>query len=207
MLSLFSWTSLLVLMTPYGNTLQKHIIEPHRSSPSKFRWSNTDLLPVSIHCNAQGGQEAMWSGSWEIPVSKVPLSPSFWCVLLPSGSRASDQLIFAKSSDLSRLPWCHCPRRQMHPLHLYVFPDHGSNYLQVQNKRSRRQLHFAAAENKKIPSHYSASWEGGINNFLSPGELLLPLQISLLFTTGPKLFPAAERRYPTAPTASCTFPS
>lgn len=192
-------------MTPYG----KHTIGPHRSSPSKFRWSNTNLLPVSMHCNAQGGQGAVRSGSGEIPASKVPLSPSFWCVLLPSGSRASDQLIFAKSSDLSRLPCCHCPCRQIHSLHLYIFPDHGSNYLQVQNKRSSRQLHFAAAEKKKqkIPSHYSASWEGGIHHFLFPGELLLPLQISLLFTTGPKLFPAAERRYPTAPTASCTFPS
>lgn len=135
-------------MTPYG----KHTIGPHRSSPSKFRWSNTNLLPVSIHCNAQGEQEAVRSGSWEIPASKVPLSPSSWCVLLPSGSRAGDQLIFAKSLDLPRLPCCHCPRRQMHPLHLYIFPDHGSNYLQVQNKRSRRQLHFAAAEKKKKKS-------------------------------------------------------
>lgn len=134
-------------MTPYG----KHTIGPHRSSPSKFRWSNTNLLPVSIHCNAQGGQEAVRSGSWEIPASKVPLSPSSWCVLLPSGSRAGDQLIFAKSLDLPRLPCCHCPRRQMHPLHLYIFPDHGSNYLQVQNKRSRRQLHFAAAEKNPQP--------------------------------------------------------
>lgn len=132
-------------MTPYG----KHTIRPHRSSPSKFRWSNTNLLSVSMHCNAQGGQGAVRSGSGEIPASKVPLSPSFWCVLLPSGSRASDQLIFAKSSDLSRLPCCHCPCRQIHSLHLYIFPDHGSNYLQVQNKRSRRQLHFAAAEKKK----------------------------------------------------------
>jgi len=89
------------------------------------------------------------------PNLQVPSRSSSWHILCPHGSRASDHLISAKTSESLKQPWYHCPHSQMHPLHLYFFPRNGSNYLQVENTRARRLLHLAPAEKENAQPPFS----------------------------------------------------
>lgn len=50
-------------MTPYGKMLQKHSAEPHHSPSHTYpiQMINANLLPVSVHYNAQGREQAVLS--------------------------------------------------------------------------------------------------------------------------------------------------